>query len=139
MTLKNITPSPFITCFLEDNSKVHFDVDTQSIKEILDRLTRRLGKTKETLAEERRPWPLLRIIILLTLVLSMEHGYARHCICSEPGQLPLPRHWSGGVSGTIRDTNGRLRIEMYSLYEGLEGWLNFSIPDSAALYNCTVV
>ena len=69
MTLKNITPSPFITCFLEDNSKVHFD--TQSIKEILDRLTRRLGKTKETLAEERRPWPLLRRIILLTLVLSM--------------------------------------------------------------------
>merc|ERR1712096_567391 len=37
VTLKNMTPSPFITCFLEDNTKV---------------LTRTLGKTKETLAEE---------------------------------------------------------------------------------------
>ena len=97
VTLKNMTPSPFITCFLEDNSKVYFDVDSQSNKEILDRLTRTLGKTKETLAEEA-----------LALAeknnpanFGLKHGYARHCICSEPGQLPcpsvvpLPRHWRG--------------------------------------------
>ena len=97
VTLKNLTPSPFITCFLEDNTKVYFDVDSQSNKEILDRLTRTLGKTKETLAEE-------------ALALAEKNnpanfgsklGYARHCICSEPGQLPcpsivpLPRHWRG--------------------------------------------
>merc|ERR1719331_557676 len=52
VTLKNMTPSPFITCFLEDNSKVYFDVDTQSNKEIVSRLTKTLGKTKETLDAE---------------------------------------------------------------------------------------
>ena len=46
VTLKNITPSPFITCFLEDNTKVYFDVDSQSNKEILDKLSRTLCKTK---------------------------------------------------------------------------------------------
>ena len=29
VTLRNMTPSPFITCFLEDSSKVYFDVDSQ--------------------------------------------------------------------------------------------------------------
>ena len=29
VTLMNMTPSPFITCFLEDSSKVYFDVDSQ--------------------------------------------------------------------------------------------------------------
>ena len=29
VTFKNLTPSPFITCFLEDSSKVYFDVDSQ--------------------------------------------------------------------------------------------------------------
>ena len=52
VTLKNMTPSPFITCFLEDNTKVYFDVDSQSNKEILDRLIQTLGKTKETLDAE---------------------------------------------------------------------------------------
>ena len=52
VTLKNMTPSPFITCFLEDNTKVYFDVDSQTNKEILDRLIQTLGKTKETLDAE---------------------------------------------------------------------------------------
>ena len=52
VTLKNMTPSPFITCFLEDNSKVYFDVDSQSNKEIVRRLTNTLGKTKDTLDAE---------------------------------------------------------------------------------------
>ena len=52
VTLKNMTPSPFITCFLEDNSKVYFDVDSQTNSEIIDRLVKTLGKTKETLDAE---------------------------------------------------------------------------------------
>ena len=52
VTMRNMTPSPFITCFLEDNSKVYFDVDSQSNKEIMDRLARTLGKTRETLDAE---------------------------------------------------------------------------------------
>ena len=97
VTLKNMTPTPFITCFLEDNSKVYFDVDSQSNKEIIDRLIKTLGKTKETLdaealaaAEKNNP-----------ANFGLRQGYNRHCMCSEPGQLPcpsvvpLPRHWRG--------------------------------------------
>ncbi len=47
VTFRNLTPSPFITCFLEDSSKVYFDVDSQSNKEIMDRLVRTLGKSAE--------------------------------------------------------------------------------------------
>ena len=54
VTLKNMTPSPFITCFLDDNSKVYFDVDSQSNREIMERLIKTLGKTKQTLEEEAR-------------------------------------------------------------------------------------
>ena len=97
VTLKNMTPSPFITCFLEDNSKVYFDVDSQTNKEIIDRLIKTLGKTKDTLdaealaaAEKNNP-----------ANFGLRQEYNRHCICSEPGQLPcpsvvpLPRHWRG--------------------------------------------
>merc|ERR1719397_2415169 len=52
VTFKNQTPTPFITCFLSDGNKVYFDVDSQSNKEIIDRLIRTLGKSKETLDEE---------------------------------------------------------------------------------------
>jgi small subunit ribosomal protein S25 len=47
VTFRNLTPSPFITCFLEDSSKIYFDVDSQSNKEIMDRLVRTLGKSAE--------------------------------------------------------------------------------------------
>jgi hypothetical protein len=47
VTFRNLTPSPFITCFLEDSTKVYFDVDSQSNKEIMDRLVRTLGKSAE--------------------------------------------------------------------------------------------
>jgi len=97
VTFKNLTPSPFITCFLEDNSKVYFDIDSQSNKIILDRLTRTLGKTKETLAEEAE-----KIAEKNNPAnFGLKHGYSRHCICSMPGQLPcpsvvpLPRHMRG--------------------------------------------
>jgi len=38
LTLKNMTPSPFITCILEKGEKVIFDVDSQPSYEILKRL-----------------------------------------------------------------------------------------------------
>ena len=97
VTFKNQTPTPFITCFLSDGNKVYFDVDSQSNKEIIDRLIRTLGKSKETLdeeamavAEKNNP-----------ANFGLKSGFPRHCICSEPGQLPcpsivpLPRHWRG--------------------------------------------
>ena len=37
-TFKNMTPSPFITCYLDDGKKVMFDVDGHSKDEIIERL-----------------------------------------------------------------------------------------------------
>lgn len=94
-TFKNMTPSPFITCYLEDGQKVLFDVDGQSKEKIIERLAKTLGKSDKTLAEE-------------ALASAQRHNPAnfgkncgRHCICSEPGQVPcpmfvpLPKHWRG--------------------------------------------
>merc|ERR1712240_793264 len=95
VTLRNMTPSPFITCFLDDNSKVYFDVDSQSNREIMERLIKTLGKTKQTLEEEARAEK------INPADFGLRQGKNRHCICAEPGQLPcpsmvpLPRHWRG--------------------------------------------
>lgn len=97
VTFKNLTPSPFITCFLDDNSKVYFDVDSQSNAEIISRLTTTLGKSKETLAEEAEKEAEKNN----PANFGLNFGFDRHCICSEPGQVPcpsvvpLPRHWRG--------------------------------------------
>ena len=72
-----------------------FDVDNQSNSEIVMRLIRTLGKTKETLAQEalaseKRDNPA-----------NFGKGCERMCICQVPGQVPcptlvqLPKHWRG--------------------------------------------
>merc|ERR1719244_1364573 len=78
VTLQNLTPSPFITCFLEDNSKVYFDVDSQSNAEIISRLTATLGKSKETLTEEAEKEAEKNN----PANFGLNFGFSRHCICS---------------------------------------------------------
>jgi len=97
VTFKNMTPTPFITCFLEDNTKVYFDVDSQSNKDIVSRLVKTLGKSAEVLAEEA----LEAQSKDNKANFGMKYGNSRHCICEMPGQLPcpslvpLPVHWRG--------------------------------------------
>jgi len=97
VTFQNMTPSPFITCFLEDNTKVYFDVDSQSNKEILDRLVKTIGKSKEVLEEEA----IASEAKSNPANFCCRHGFERHCICEMPGQIPcpslvpVPRHWRG--------------------------------------------
>ena len=96
-TFKNMTPSPFITCFLEDGRKVLFDVDGQTKDEIVQRLGKTLGKTEETLRQE-------------ALELEKQDNPAnfglncdKFCICNTPGQvhcpgfMPLPDKWRGKI------------------------------------------
>lgn len=93
--MKNLTPSPFITCFLESGEKVYFDVDSQTNKEITNRLVKTLGKSEEVLAAE-------------ALASEKKDNPAnfgvhsdRQCICQIPGQVPcpglvpVPKHWRG--------------------------------------------
>lgn len=94
-TFKNLTPSPFITCYLDGGEKVLFDVDGQTNDEILERLVSTLGKTKttldaEALASEKKDNPA-----------NFGRKCERYCICSQPGQLPcpalvpVPKFWRG--------------------------------------------
>lgn len=95
VTFKNMTPSPFITCYLEGGRKVLFDIDGQTKEEIVERLHKTLGKSEETLKEE-------------ALEAEKKDNPAnfgldcpRYCMCHVPGQvhcpgfMPLPDSWRG--------------------------------------------
>lgn len=93
--MKNLTPSPFITCYLDGGEKVVFDVEGQTNGEIVDRLVKTLGKSKEVLqkealAAEKKDNPA-----------NFGAGCERYCICAESGQLPcpaivpVPKKWRG--------------------------------------------
>ena len=83
-TFKNMTPSPFITCYLDDGKKVIFDIDNQTKDEIIQRLKKTLGKTEKTLAEEA--------LALQKKDNPANFGYFtdRYCLCAESGQVPCP-------------------------------------------------
>ena len=94
-TFLNQTPSPFITCYLNDGQKVFFDVDGHSKEDITERLNNVLGKSKEQLAKEaeaeaEKDNPA-----------NFGRNSQRYCICAEPGQvpcpsfIPLPKKWRG--------------------------------------------
>ena len=94
-TFKNLTPSPFVTAYLDDGEKVLFDVDSHTNQEIMDRLETTLGKTEETLADEalaaeKKDNPA-----------NFGRLHERYCICSQPGQvpcpglIPVPKSWRG--------------------------------------------
>lgn len=96
-TFKNMTPSPFITCFLDNGRKILFDVDGQNKDDIVERLKKTLGKTEETLRQE-------------ALEAEKKDNPAnfglncdQFCICNVPGQvpcpsfIPLPNHWRGKI------------------------------------------
>jgi len=94
-TFRNMTPSPFITAYLDKGEKVVFDVDSHTNQEIVDRLVKTLGKTKaqleaEALASEKKDNPA-----------NFGRNCERYCICSQPGQvpcpalIPLPKSWRG--------------------------------------------
>ncbi len=95
VSLKNMTPSPFITCYLQDGSEVLFDVDGHSKEEIIERLNTTLGKSQEVLAAEA--------FSRQKLANPADFGMdcSKYCICSIPGQVPcpglvpLPKSWRG--------------------------------------------
>ena len=82
---------------MEDNSKVYFDVDSHSNKEIMDRLVKTVGKSKQVLDEEA----VASEAKLNRANFNRRLGFDRHCICEMPGQIPcptlvpVPRHWRG--------------------------------------------
>ncbi|XP_013142142.1 PREDICTED: probable 28S ribosomal protein S25, mitochondrial [Papilio polytes] len=84
VTLKNLTPSPFIKCYFEDGRRILVDVDNRSKEDILDHLLNTVGKSKEVLeaeatAAEKKDNPA-----------NFGVGCERACICETYGQVPCP-------------------------------------------------
>nr|SVE74876.1 EOG090X0FQ5 [Daphnia carinata] len=90
-TFKNLTPSPFIRCYLENGEEVLMDVDFKSKDEIYERVRRIICKSEETLKAEDK----------LDNPANFGSKCQKHCICEVPGQLPcpslvpLPKSWRG--------------------------------------------
>ena len=91
-----MTPSPFITCYLDKGKKVLFDVDGHTQEEIIERLNKTVGKDVETLVQEAKEKD------------RKEDNPANFgmkcnqlCICHVEGQvpcpafIPLPKIWRG--------------------------------------------
>ncbi|KAK2721430.1 hypothetical protein QYM36_003651, partial [Artemia franciscana] len=82
VTFKNMTPTPFIRCYLDNYEEIIMDVDSQSKEDIYDRFKRVLAKPQAQLQLEAK---------------SSEDNPAnfgatcsKHCICEVPGQVPCP-------------------------------------------------
>ncbi|XP_037937997.1 probable 28S ribosomal protein S25, mitochondrial [Teleopsis dalmanni] len=98
LTLKNMTPSPFVRCYYEDGRDLLVDIDSRSRHEILEHLIKVLGKTKAQLDAEAR------LAERKDNPANFGYGCDRHCICEIPGQLPcpgtvpLPNHMRGKIT-----------------------------------------
>lgn len=46
LTMKNMTPSPFIRCYFEDGKEMLIDIDSRKQEEILEHLIQVVGKSK---------------------------------------------------------------------------------------------
>ncbi|GAB6029147.1 28S ribosomal protein S25, mitochondrial [Chamberlinius hualienensis] len=84
VTLRNMTPSPFIRFFLDKNEEVLVDVDSKNKDEIYSYLIEILGKSKKVLEEEAKAKEQERNPAYFG------SGYDRHCMCEVPGQVPCP-------------------------------------------------
>ncbi|XP_038068945.1 28S ribosomal protein S25, mitochondrial-like [Patiria miniata] len=83
-TFQNITPSPYIRCFLDDGNDVLIDTDSKSNLEILEHLNKVLGKSEEVLERERKAQE------RQSNPAHFGSGHRRRCICEIPGQVPCP-------------------------------------------------
>ncbi|XP_071481117.1 small ribosomal subunit protein mS25-like [Diadema setosum] len=84
-TFKNITPSPFIRCFLNEGDEVLIDVEDKEKDDILDHLNKVLGKSERVLAAERKAME------RQSNPANFGRTFSRWCICDVPGQVPCPR------------------------------------------------
>ncbi|XP_017063756.1 probable 28S ribosomal protein S25, mitochondrial [Drosophila eugracilis] len=95
ITLKNMTPSPFVRCYFDDGRDMLIDVDGKKRDDIIEHLIQVVGKTREQLDAEAR------LKESKDNPANFGYGCDRHCICEIPGQVscpgtfPLPEHMRG--------------------------------------------
>ncbi|GBP16958.1 Probable 28S ribosomal protein S25, mitochondrial [Eumeta japonica] len=82
VTLKNLTPTPFIKCYFDDGRQILVDIDDKPKEDIIEHLVQTIGKSKEVLqkeieAAEKKDNPA-----------NFGVGCERACICEAYGQVP---------------------------------------------------
>ncbi|KAG1683394.1 putative 28S ribosomal protein S25, mitochondrial [Nymphon striatum] len=82
MTFKNLTPTPFIRCYLDNDEQIIFDVDDKSRTEIFQTLKKVVGKTENVLKIEELA------VLKKDNPANFGDNFLRHCICEVPGQVP---------------------------------------------------
>lgn len=82
-----MTPNPFIRCWLNDGSDVLFDCDSQSKEDILARLIKIFGKTQEMIEYEAAT-DVKQTSEDNTAIFGVDRK--RFCMCEVPGQCPCP-------------------------------------------------
>lgn len=102
-TFQNMTPLPFIKCYMENGREMLIDVDDKSQVDILDHLINVVGRSESTvdekaMFEQRRDNPA-----------NFGVGCSRPCICELRGQVPcpgaiaLPKHMRGKYKFYLKD------------------------------------
>nr|CAG4642115.1 EOG090X0FQ5 [Eurycercus lamellatus] len=81
-TFKNMTPSPFIRCYMDNDEELLMDIDCHTKEQIHDRVKRIICKTDKTLKSEAAA--------VMDNPANFGRGCRMHCICEAPGQLPCP-------------------------------------------------
>nr|CAG4645875.1 EOG090X0FQ5 [Lynceus sp. MCZ IZ 141354] len=96
VTFKNLTPSPFITCYLDNGEEIILDIDGNTKDEIEQRLKRVICKTESDVSIDA-----FKHMDPNDHPAHFGRYCSRHCICEVPGQIPcpavvpVPKSWRG--------------------------------------------
>ncbi|XP_021935062.1 probable 28S ribosomal protein S25, mitochondrial isoform X2 [Zootermopsis nevadensis] len=95
VTLTNMTPSPYITCFFDTGERMLIDIDSKTKEEVHAHLKKVICKSEHILAAE------LKAMQKKDNPANFGFGCDRQCICEVlgqvpcPGLVPLPNHMRG--------------------------------------------
>ncbi|XP_071960921.1 small ribosomal subunit protein mS25-like [Antedon mediterranea] len=118
-TLTNLTPSPYIQCFLDGCEEVLIDIDNFSQSEIVERLNKVLGKSELILAAEE--------LARRQLVNPAHFGrrFGRKCICQVDGQVTCP-----GEVALPKEMRGKYRdMKAGCCLKAGKGRIQIGLPD----------
>ncbi|XP_074646394.1 small ribosomal subunit protein mS25-like [Tubulanus polymorphus] len=82
LTFRDMTPSPFITAYLENDKKILIETEGRTKEEIHNHVQLVLGKSVEKLKVEKTEETINPA--------NFGNGFQRWCICEVPGQVPCP-------------------------------------------------
>lgn len=84
ITFRNMTPTPFIKCYLDNAEEVLIDVSFRDENAIENHLLKILGKGKELIQEEY-----FKNQVILNPA-NFGRKFTRQCMCEILGQVPCP-------------------------------------------------